>query len=254
MSDESTLLDGIRRVAFWSSFPLAAPQGLWVRHTAPRFADAVGARSGVVGRGRRIRVLGLGDSIIAGVGIPTVEQALLGQFASALADRAGGRVEWSAIGRTGARSGDVRRDLLPALPDEPFEIAVVSVGVNDITGLVRSGQFSRQVSGLIEGIRRHSPEALIVMLGLPPLWGFPLLPQPLRSVLGLRSRTFDRVMRGVVAGRPNCVHSPTTFEPSPDKFGADGYHPSAASCAVWGASLADRVMALERRPVRTDNP
>ena len=58
----------MRNLLFWGLFPLLIPQALWVRKTAPRTAPAAGPRSGTVGDGRPIRLVGVGDSIIAGVG------------------------------------------------------------------------------------------------------------------------------------------------------------------------------------------
>ena len=240
-----------RRVAFWALLPLVAPQGLWVRRRAPRFADAAGPRSGSVGTGEPLRLLAFGDSIVAGVGAPTLDDALVGQFAAALATRVARRVEWVAVGKTGARSADLHASLLPRLPPEPFDVIAVSVGVNDVTGLVRSRDWMHRVGAVIDGLCAHSPGAVVLMAGLPPLWGFPLLPQPLRYAFGLRARTFDRQLEQVVADRRGCVYVPTLFEPDPEKFSADGYHPSPASYRVWGVQLADlaaRERHFDRRP------
>ena len=172
-----------RRVGFWGLLPLVAAQGLWVRRRAPRFADAAGPRRGTVGAGPSLRLLAFGDSIVAGVGAPTLDQALVGRFAGALASRAGRTVEWVAVGKTGARSADLRDSLLARVPPGPFDVVVVSVGVNDVTGLVRTRDWVHRVDAVIAGLRAHSPDARILMAGLPPLWGFPLLPQPLRLSL-----------------------------------------------------------------------
>lgn len=45
-----------------------------------------------------------------------------------------------------------------------------------------------------------------------------------------------------------CHHMPTAFEPEPEpeKFSADGYHPSPESYRVWGEELAEIVVELER--------
>ena len=231
-----------RRVGFWALVTLVAAQGVWVRRVAPRFEDAAGPGQGSVGQGAPLRLLAFGDSIVAGVGAPTLAEALVGQFASALASRAGRRVEWVAVGKTGARSADLHRRLLPELPPAPFDVVVVSVGVNDVTGLVRSRDWRRGVDAVVAGLRAHSPDALILMAGLPPLWGFPLLPQPLRFTFGLRARTFDRLLEQVVAARGDCRYLPTQFEPAPEKFSADGYHPATESDRVWGGQLADAVL------------
>ncbi len=231
-----------QRLGFWSLLPLVALQGLWVRHRALRFAEAGGPATGRVGSGPRLRLLAIGDSIVAGVGARTFDEALVGRFAAALAVRTSHAVEWHAIGKTGARTAWVRRELLPKLPADPFDLIAVSVGVNDVTGLRRSRQWLAEVGLLLDGLRSHSPQAAILVAGLPPLHGFPLLPWPLRQVFGMRARTFDRFLEQLSASRERCFYIATDFDPTPDKFSADGYHPSTDSYRVWGKGLADRVV------------
>ncbi len=242
VSDRGTPLL-LQRAAFWALFPLVAAQGLWVSRRAPRFAAAAGPRSGAVGDGPTLRLLALGDSIIDGVGAETIEQALVGRFAEALARRMRTTVEWHAVGRTGAKSSRVRAELLKRMPRDEFDMILVSVGVNDVTGLARSRTWTREVGALVDELRARSPRAVVLMAGLPPLDGFPLLPQPLRYVFGLRARTFDRLLERVVALRDRCFHVPTEFVPSPEKFSADGYHPSIETYRDWGEMLADWVAA-----------
>ena len=58
----------MRNLLFWGLFPFALPQAVYVRRTAPRFAPPDCAPSGRVGSGPPLKIVGIGDSIIAGVG------------------------------------------------------------------------------------------------------------------------------------------------------------------------------------------
>ena len=42
----------------------------------------------------------------------------------------------------------------------------------------------------------------------------------------------------------NSLHIPLDFEPDPDKFAADGYHPSEDSYAEFGRHVAERLIAM----------
>ena len=106
----------MRRLLFWLCLPLVIPQALWVRRTAPRFADAAGPSQGQTGTGDPQTLLAVGDSIIAGVGADTLEQALVGQTALALSKVFNNRIAWHAVGTTGATSSRLIKDQLPALP------------------------------------------------------------------------------------------------------------------------------------------
>jgi len=123
----------------------------------------------------------------------------------------------------------VRRDVVPALPAQRFDAILVSVGVNDVLKLERSGRFRRQLLKLLHELRVHSPEAMIAYLGLPPLDQFPKLRRPLRWIVGYRVRRFDAAARDALARVPNVMHIPVHFSPRPDMFSNDGLHPSETS-------------------------
>jgi hypothetical protein len=74
---------------------------------------------------------------------------------------------------------------------------------------------------------------------MPPLHGFPLLPQPLRAVFGMRARSFEYVTRQLTDEHPFVRHVPVDFDPDPAKFAADGYHPSEESYQEFGRSMAE---------------
>ena len=233
----------LRRLVFWGSIPFLIPQALYVRRTAPRFAGASGPDEGSTGEGSPMRLHAVGDSIIAGVGASDYSRALIGRTAEVLSRRLERTVDWSTRGRIGARSADLLAELIGRMEPGPADVVLVSVGVNDVTGLRRTTTWVRNLTSIIERLREHSPDAVIAFAGLPPLSGFPLLPQPLRSVIGLRGRVFDQAARDVVARHERVVHVPVDFETSADKFADDGFHPSEESYVDFGVAVADAVIA-----------
>jgi lysophospholipase L1-like esterase len=231
----------VERIAFRAALPLLVPQGLWVKATAPRFAPAVGPREGSVGDGEPCRLLAIGDSIVAGVGVERLENAMPGQLARALALHTGSRVDWMACGASGIGARDVRRRLVARLPAGDFDYVFLSVGVNDVTALRSTRHWRRELVGLVEDLRRNSPRASLVVSGLPPLHGFPLLPQPLRAIMGMRARTFDRIAKAETGGLRGVVFVPNRFAPDPAFFAPDGYHPSEESCRVWAETVVEAI-------------
>jgi lysophospholipase L1-like esterase len=239
MADGSRLRQALfGRLGFWTLMPLLLPQGMQVRQRARRFAPAAGPTEGVQGEGPPLRLLAVGDSIVAGVGIPTLEQALTGQLARALAQRCARRVHWRAAGRNGACAETLLRRLLPALPEGPCDLILLSVGVNDVTQLRRSARWRSDLACLLQALRGRHPQAPILALGLPPLQAFPLLPAPLRQVLGWRARWFDRLMREAAAGQAGVRHMALHSPPRPEDFSPDGFHPGIAACRKLGDALA----------------
>ncbi len=232
---------------FWALVPVAALQGLRVRRIALQLPPPSGPGNGCSNTGRTgkpLRLRALGDSIVAGVGIEQWQHTLIARFAERLAQCTGRPVEWSADGN----SGDTIRQLLTRLPESPTgapaDFVLVSIGVNDVTGMTSLGAWRRRVRETADVLRRIEPNALIVFAGLPPMDRFPLPPQPLRFCLGLRARRLDRILAAEAASRRRCVHVPTEIDPATDGFCADGFHPDAASCARWARELAARLRPL----------
>ena len=228
----------LRSVLFWIVLPLLIPQALWLRKTAPRFPSANGPATGAIGEGEPRKLLAIGDSIIAGVGASTLSKALVGQTAAALAKSQQCQVHWQALGVSGYDSAKVLKHLVPQLPEDYVDYIIVSVGVNDITGLTTLFKWRRNYTSLLDHLHRHSPNARIVVAGMPPLHGFPLLPQPLRAVFGMRARSFEQVTRELVSERAFVQHVPVEFDPDPARFAGDGYHPSEESYQTYAESMA----------------
>ena len=180
-----------RRLTFWILLPLSAVQGLWLRYTATRLPEATGARSGVCGHGAELRLLALGDSIIAGVGTGSMEHSLPVQFANALASLRKCSVQWRVMGANGADISDLRSSIKLLSHQQQVDVIMISIGVNDVTGLSSTRRWRFQVNQLVSELALKWPKARVMFAGLPPMGQFPLLPQPLRFTLGLRASPLD---------------------------------------------------------------
>jgi lysophospholipase L1-like esterase len=236
------------RAAFHALLPAIAWQGLRLRRTALRAPAAAGPAHGVVGRGPLLRLLGLGDSIIAGVGIDVLANALPGRTAAALARHGGREVHWRAAGASGLRARQVAELFAQQAVHERLDVVLVSVGVNDVTGIGSTRRWQRDLARLLDAIHAAHAGALLVLAGLPPMDRFPLLPQPLRAAMGIRARTFDAIARELAAARDWVLHHPTTIDPERGAFAADGFHPGPQACARWAESLAQAVLPRLRGP------
>ena len=218
-----------------------AAQGLWLRRKATRLPGAAGERRGVVGDGLPLHVLALGDSIIDGVGAGHLSASLPVQFAAAVAARLRCRVHWRVEGASGHDAEAVGGRLGSLEAGVPADVVLLSVGVNDVTGLSSTRHWRNSLQQLFGGIRGRWPNALVLFAGLPPMALFPLPPQPLKFSLGLRAATLDRIARAVVAQDPRAIHVPTRIDPVRHEFCADGFHPSADSCTLWAKALAEEL-------------
>lgn len=222
--------------------PLLLAQGLYVRRVTPRLPEAAGERSGKLGSGPPLRLLIVGDSAAAGVGVATQDAALSGQLAMRLAETR--QIEW----RLWAKNGYNARDVLALLEQngaEAFDAVLTSVGVNDITGLTGESRWLAQQTAIWRLLQEKYRAKRIFVTGLPPMHRFTALPQPLRWLLGRRARQFNRALAGATAGHPVCVMIDVDFPLRPEYLASDGFHPGPPAYAHWAEQAAGAIRAVQ---------
>ncbi|TKB48481.1 SGNH/GDSL hydrolase family protein [Ferrimonas sediminicola] len=229
-------------------WPLLLYQGIRVRRTTVRLPQASGRRHGQAGQGPRLRVLVLGDSAAAGVGVEHQQQALSGQLAEALQPRFS--VQWRLVARSGLTTAKMLR-YLSKRKAEPFDVVVISLGVNDVTRGVAAGSWLDQQRQLIALLREKYGCRHVVAAAIPPIGQFPALPQPLRWTLGRHASKLDRHARRWMAEQPDCDRVEFGSLDDPSMMAADGFHPGAPIYRLWAQEVA---RCIERRWTESEDP
>ncbi|MBJ6138583.1 SGNH/GDSL hydrolase family protein [Marinobacter litoralis] len=233
---------------FWLTTALLSPvllyQGKRARRTTPRLPEASGAKSGQYGDGTpEFRLLVIGESTAAGVGVATHNDGLASQLALRLHKRTGKTIGWQTFGVNGIRLGN----LLQALAAEnlpPADSILLSMGVNDTTGFTTRAQFRQHLKTLRHAVSALS-QAPITLLSVPPMEKFTALPSPLRHVMGWRARQLDRIYQKLAAQAPNdfrYLNYPTVEDPT--LLASDGYHPSQRGYQFIAEALAEQDWGL----------
>jgi lysophospholipase L1-like esterase len=220
--------------------PVLFVQGIYVRRSTPRLPEPDGAREGQTGRGAPLRLLLLGDSAAAGVGVASQNEALSGQTVRNLEDRFD--LRWKLVARTGATTLDALQ-FVHALPPEPFDAVVISLGVNDVTSGRIVNTWLQQIEELAARLRAKLGARQIILSSLPPMHSFPALPQPLRWFLGARALQFNRALERWAATQSDCEFMRLNVAAEPGMMASDGYHPGPPIYAAWGAEVARRIIA-----------
>jgi lysophospholipase L1-like esterase len=221
--------------------PLLVAQAVVTRARMPRLPEAGGAREGEVGRGPRLRVLILGDSSAAGVGVADQSKALAGCLSAALARQAGVRVQWQLVARSGVNSAACLELLLAEAPHARADIAVVVLGVNDVVDQVPSQRAIAQREAITNRLRNAHGVGHVVFAPLPPVHRFPGLPQPLRWVAGADARRHDAAVADWARGRGDVSHVPIDLPLNREVMAADGFHPGAPVYRVCGTAIAEHI-------------
>ena len=214
--------------------PVLIPQAVWVIARARRLPEAAGPRSGRTGTGPLLRLLIIGDSSAVGVGTATQDTALAGQLVQRLA--ATHTVDWRLIAKTGATTAATLAHLRDHAPIQA-DVAVLIHGVNDTTRLVPTPQFIANQLSMVSLLNRVWNTPHILLCAVPPVGHFPLLPRPLRSLLGHHATRLDRALQ---AAFPH-AHVPFDMPMDTNLMAADGFHPGPDIYAAWAALLATRI-------------
>ncbi|HUE93116.1 SGNH/GDSL hydrolase family protein [Pseudomonas sp.] len=218
--------------------PLVVPQALYTRRRALRLPPAEGPRQGLAAAeqaGVPLRLLVLGESTVVGVGVNSLQMALVGQLAAALAQRCGRPVTWRACGENGITAEQACVRLLPQVLDQPFDLALLVFGVNDTTHLTPLPRWEAALGNMAAALQGQG--AQVAFSGVPPLQHFTALPWLLRRLLGMRGAMLDQRLRRL-ASRLGAGHHGVELEFSGDYLALDGYHPSALGYRLWAEALA----------------
>ena len=219
--------------------PLLFPQSRVVLSHLPTLDEASGQRYGKIAGPDPMRLLVFGDSTAAGVGATTQKDALAGNLARGLHERFDRGVHWQVHARSGVTSGELRSFFLPVATTENYDVIFLSIGVNDVMHLRRKRQFAHDLAEILDALRAASPEAWIIVPGVPRMERFDSLPDPLSSILGARAHRINRGARQVIEGRYRVVHTKPWPIGTPGFFARDDFHPSAVGYTAWARAALD---------------
>jgi lysophospholipase L1-like esterase len=229
--------------------PILFLQGKQIRRRVPKLPEAK-IPQGEVGDedAPRFRVLFIGESTLAGVGVDTHENGFAGSFARALATEYHYRVDWKVYARSGYTLEKSRQRLLPQLKREIADLVVIGTGGNDAFTLNRPKRFGQQTDAFILDVRALFPDVPIVFTNMPPIKSFPAFTASIRYVLGNLVEILGQSLDEVVQRHSNVFYNSELVdtrtwqkrwkvEGELDDFFSDGVHPAPITYQVWGKDM-----------------
>jgi len=223
--------------------PLLMKQGKQVRKQALRLPEPDGKRDGKEGEGELLRLLILGDSAAAGVGVEHQTEALSGRLVAELSKHY--QVHWQLWAQTGHTTADALVNLSLREP-QLFDVVVVSLGVNDVTGNTGAGSFVRQQKALVRRLQHDFGAKLVLLNEVPPMDQFPALPQPLRWYMGVRAKLLNQLLQQVAAKQDHCEILRVSYnqqgKSAEDFMARDGFHPGFEGYKLWGDTTAQAIL------------
>lgn len=224
------------KIISFAMAPVLFTQGYFVKRNTLELPEAEGERTGIVGTGKKkLRLMILGDSAAAGVGVAKQSQALTGQILQHLPPEF--NTHWQLIATSGA-STDSTISTLTELPSQAFDIIMISLGVNDVTANTSMRRCQQDHRTLVALLKKKFSAKSIIFSAVPPMHLFPALPQPLRWYLGARAKRLNDKLSQWLGRQKDCFLLKARVEINPELIAEDGFHPGEKYYAWWGQQAA----------------
>jgi lysophospholipase L1-like esterase len=229
--------------------PVLLRQSKSLRRTALRLPEAAGPREGKVGDGEpALKLLVVGDSSAAGVGVAEQAQALALPLARCLEQRLNGPVAWQLVAQSGVATDEARaRVARTAL--QPADVVVTALGVNDVGSQRSATVFIEQTDLLWRELQQRTGACWAVMTGLPPMHLLSAVPQPLRWYLGRYAAWLDAALRRWT-GQHALGYCALQWTADPGALALDGFHPGPSLYPRWAQRLAQIIVDGRERWAR----
>jgi lysophospholipase L1-like esterase len=237
----------LRRMEFLPGHP-----GFYVNHVV--------VPEGGQAPGRRLRMVVLGDSTTAGVGVNRAEDSLPYMLARRVAETESRGVHVVSYGWAGARAADLVQQQLPRAI-EPLrahetgsflagaDVVAIVIGSNDATHRTSPGRFRASLRAVLDGARDAAPSARVVLAGIPAFRGALRGIEPLMFLADQYARLLRPISRDEAA-RAGAAYADLAREVPPrirgrtDVLSQDQFHPSAVGYAAWADVIADALHAV----------
>jgi lysophospholipase L1-like esterase len=242
-SSRASLTAGL--IGSFALFPLVWAQGWIAERRTPLLPPARPPYHGrVSGVGIPIRVLGIGESTVSGIGLSRGDETVTAATARGLARVTGRPAIWHAHGLSGATAREGLRRIVPHIPPEPADLVVVAFCVNDVISYRSPSGFSDDLAAVVTATRNRVGDAAVVIGGIAPMECFPALPWPLGTILGWRAAALQAAADGLAQRLPRLVVERFSEPLSRDLFASDGFHPNPHAHALWGEKIAALALPL----------
>ncbi|RQR33739.1 SGNH/GDSL hydrolase family protein [Burkholderia sp. Bp8994] len=227
--------------------PILVIQARRLRRTALRLPEAAGPRCGREGSREALqpalRILVVGDSSAAGVGVDDQVQALAQPVAKMLAIKLGRPVTWQLVAKSGVNTEESLA-LLRQSELQPADFLVTALGTNDVTSQRSPRQFLQDYRRLVEEVRRRTGAFGLVATGLPPLRILPAAQHPLRWYLGRYAASLDRTLRRWISQDAAARYISLDWAAKPLEMARDRFHPGAGQYRCWAELVSEQIVDL----------
>ncbi len=237
--------------------PIMYFQGKRVKAAVPVLPEATGL-NGVSNskESKALRLITIGESTIAGVGVKTHEEGFTGTLANEIAQRLNVKVPWKVYAKKGFTAKRVLSNIIPTIQEKKADLIIIGLGANDAFTLNSPTKWARQVKELIQTLKSKFPEVPIVFINMPPIKEFPAFTKILKFTMGNLVEIFGTELEKVTKEFDQVFFysrklslqdwvDRLNIKGNKSDFFSDGVHPSKLTYQTWAKDFASFMLNNE---------
>ncbi|MEL6253818.1 MAG: SGNH/GDSL hydrolase family protein [Bacteroidota bacterium] len=229
--------------------PLIYIQSLIIRSKVPQLPEAEEDRGMIIKKsGSGLRILFLGESTVAGIGVETHEEGIAGTFAHEFSEQTGENISWRVYAKSGYTAEEVYTHLLPDIEESRVDLFVLGLGGNDAFTLNSPANWIQHIENIIDFLQKKYPDTPIAFLNMPPIKLFPAFTPQIKFVLGNLVEILGDELEAYVAKRENVYYYARRVsaedwskrlgvEASAEDLFSDGVHPAKITYQLWAKDM-----------------
>ena len=233
----------------WIGLPIYAFQGIRIRNQAMRmappeqmpFIEVKGKP-----KSKPLRLLFIGDSSAAGVGVSDFKECVAGRTPHLLSEKTGRTVTCRTCGNNSATAGELRDLIVLNLEQAEYDFIIINIGTNDAKNFHTVRQFKKEFGGLLYALNAKFPTAKVIWSGIIDVKDIPLLPSPLNKLMGIRARLLKKMGNELCYER-GALFPQTKWRVISENFAEDGFHASSQGYEEWAEELSDYLADLQSK-------
>lgn len=232
--------------------PLMYIQAKRIKASVPRLPPAKGPEGKCFVKpvsSQTLKIMAIGESTIAGVGVATHEEGFTGTLAKEISKLFQIQVDWKVYARSGFTTKRVTDVIIPSIQEQDVGLIVVGLGGNDAFTLSSPKKWRQDISNLIAVLRVKFPDSLILFCNMPPIKLFPAFTSLIKFTIGNLVELFGEELNNLVKQYNGVYFSDEvitlkgwltkySIEGKESDFFSDGVHPSKLTYQTWAKDLA----------------
>lgn len=237
--------------------PLMYLQGRKIKATVPKLPEAQGVNGFCsVFSKKTIRMITIGESTIAGVGVRTHQEGFTGALANELATKLKTNIDWKVYAKSGYTAKRIKEKILHLITEKSIDFVVIGLGGNDAFELNTPRKWNKDVRELIKSLRLKFKEVPIVFINMPPIKEFPAFTSLIKFTIGNLVAILGKELETIVKDfehvyyytrNVSCVDLIERFnlKIQPEDCFSDGVHPSKTTYQIWAKDVSNFITQSE---------